>query len=348
MPPSYPDSRIRATLAVMKPHFYKTFKTHEEDVEWLLFTFAPGRVNFYGEHVDYMGGWVCPAAVEEGTHILVGRVAHFAAEDKGKPAVRFYATFNKEHCTVRDFGGTSHNKAWTTFVHGALALRLKYLGFDMTAPQLRGICMVVHGTLPMGAGMSASAAFGIALLHSINSVLLRDYVCPRRTLGRRYSILPRIKQSELIELAKQGRKIETDFCGVNVGIMDQFASALSEADKFLFLDCTNLNFQVLSLQSLVGDEWCWMLIDSMIKHDLLGETAKIYNAVRSDQEDGQNKISKVKFGGKPFTYSELVRNPSKFTADGNALSFMESCKNILTEGEYNRGTYQVAEQIRTL
>uniref|UniRef100_A0A0A9YJ32 Galactokinase n=1 Tax=Lygus hesperus TaxID=30085 RepID=A0A0A9YJ32_LYGHE len=78
MPPSYPDSRIRATLAVMKPHFYKTFKTHEEDVEWLLFTFAPGRVNFYGEHVDYMGGYVCPAGLKEGCHILVGRVKRYS------------------------------------------------------------------------------------------------------------------------------------------------------------------------------------------------------------------------------------------------------------------------------
>lgn len=202
--------------------------------------------------------------------------------------------------------------------------------------------MVVHGTLTMGAGMSASAAFGIALLLSINSILQRDYISPHRNPDRKYNILPRIATKELIEVAKQGRKIETDYCGVNVGIMDQFVSALTEADKFLFLDCTNLTFETLSLEPLLGDEYCWMLIDSMIKHDLMGDTGKFYNAVRSDQENGEKKISAQKCNNKPFTYSQLVRDPKQYVSHGDAMKFMEDCKDILTMGEYDRGTYQVA------
>lgn len=346
---SYSDARLDSVIGELAPIFRKEFGvTGDSDVEWLLFSYAPGRVNFIGEHVDYMGGWVCPAAVSDGTHIVVGRVRHLAAA-AAPPRLRYYATYTNEHfdLTSLDDSG-AHNKSWTTFVRGATAIRLRHLGVDLAAPQLRGVCMVVHGTLAMGAGMSASAAFGVALLHAIDAVVRGSYSGVSATPSRRYAIMPRLPAEDLIEIAKQGRRIEIEYCGVNVGIMDQFASALSETDKFMFLDCTNLQYETLSLQALLGDDYEWLLIDSMIKHDLLGGTGKFYNKVRSDQEDAQTKISRGKLNGAPFTFSELVRHTRTYAPDGDAMRFMRSCKHLLTQDEYERGSYQVAEQLRTL
>ncbi|AIO01884.1 galactokinase-like protein [Leishmania panamensis] len=345
---SYSDERLDSTLQTLAPIFREEFKVENDaDVEWLLFTFSPGRVNLIGEHVDYMEGWTCPAAVLEGTHILVGRVKHF--EKHPKPKLRFYATYTKEHFNMDRLGGGKHNKAWTTFVRGAVTLRLNRLGVAINDPSLSGVCMVVHGTLAMGAGMSASAAFGVALIHAINSVVTKNYQgCPTSN-GRRYSILPTMPKQELVELAKEARLIETEYCGVNVGIMDQFISALAEVDKFMFLDCKDLTFETIDMTPLLGDgEYSWMLIDSMVKHDLLGGTAQMYNAVRNDLENSQKKIGEHRYRGKPYSFSMMVRNPDQYGFDGDVEKFMSEFKPLMTPGEFERGTYQIMEQLRTL
>lgn len=345
---SYSDARLDSTIAELEPVFRKEFAVEgDADVEWLLFTFGPGRINLIGEHVDYMEGWVCPAAVLEGTHILVGRVKHL--EKEAKPKLRFYATYTKEHFDMETIGGAAHTKAWTTFVRGAVTLRLQRLGLDISDPSLRGVCMVVHGTLAMGAGMSASAAFGVALIHAVNSIVTKNYHnCPV-TAGRRYAVVPALPQQELVELAKEARRIETEYCGVNVGIMDQFISALAEADKFMFLDCKKLTFETIELTPLLGHgEYSWMLIDSMVKHDLLGGTAATYNAVRADQENSQKKIGEHRFPGKPYSFSLMVRNPKDYGFDGDVEKFMAEFKPLMTPGEFERGSYQLMEQLRTL
>ncbi|CAG9582627.1 galactokinase-like protein [Leishmania major strain Friedlin] len=345
---SYPDERLDSMLATLTPIFCEKFKVENAaDVEWRVFTFAPGRVNLIGEHVDYMEGWTCPAAVLEGTHILVGRVKHFQKE--AKPKVRFYATHTKEHFDMDHLGGCVHNKAWTTFVRGAMTLRLNRLGVAIDDASLNGVCMVVHSTLAMGAGMSASAAFGVALIHAINSVVTKSYKdCPTSS-GRRYSIVPAMPKDELMELAKEARLIETEYCGVNVGIMDQFISAFAEVDKFMFLDCKHLTFEPVDMTPLLGHgEYSWMLIDSMIKHDLLGGTAQMYNSVRIDQENAQKKIGEHRYRGKPYSFSLMVRNPEQYGFDGDVQQFMAEFKPLMTPGEFERGTYQVMEQLRTL
>ncbi|ORC92195.1 putative galactokinase-like protein [Trypanosoma theileri] len=339
---SYTDERLDETISQLKPHFMKSFNVKDEsDVEWILFTFAPGRVNFIGEHVDYMGGYVCPAAVGDGCHILVGRVAHIN-DDK----LRF-ATTRGEYFELEDLNDKSHNKAWTTFIRGAAAIRLAHHGVKLGAAPLKGLCMMILGTLEMGAGMSASASFDVALLNAFSTTITGRHLHAKTPSGRRYAILPRESHDDMIELVKQGRRIETDFCGVQIGIMDQFASAFSVANSFMVLNCTTLEYKLCDITPVTGDDACFLLIDSMIKHDLQGETAGTYNTVRSDQEDAQEKISKNVLGGRPFTFTELVRDPKKFTADGDAPAFVKSCQRFLTSGEFDRGYYNVTEQIRT-
>ncbi|EKF31667.1 galactokinase-like protein, putative [Trypanosoma cruzi marinkellei] len=341
-PLSYTDERLDKTLRQLKPLFMKAFSAHDDsDVEWILFAFAPGRVNFIGEHVDYMGGYVCPAAVGDGCHILVGRVKHIT-----DPKLRF-STTRGEYFELGHLGEKDHNKAWTTFIRGAASIRLSHHGVNLGAEPLKGICMMILGTLEMGAGMSASASFGVALLNALSTTITGRYKNPQLTPGRRYAILPREPHDDMIELVKQGRRIETEFCGVQVGIMDQFASAFSVSNKFMVLDCTALTHKLCDITPVTGNDACFLLIDSMIKHDLLGATSGTYNTVRSDQEQAQEKISKQILGGKPFTFTELVRDPHKYTATGDAVQFIKSCQKQLTRGEFERGYYNVTEQIRT-
>ncbi|CCW62118.1 unnamed protein product [Phytomonas sp. EM1] len=353
---SYPDTRLKATLGELTPIFKKAFDVKSDgDVEWMMFTFAPGRVNLIGEHVDYMHGWVCPAAVLDGTHILVGRVKHLV--DEKQPKLRFYSTIYRELFELDSINGPTTgakgDKSWKTFIRGAMTLRLKQLGIDVGAQPLRGVCMVVHGTLPLGAGMSASAAFGVSLLQTIDACATQSYkLATKPTPGRKYAILDRKPSEELIQLAKQGRQIETDFCGVNIGIMDQFVSALAEAGKFIFLDCKDLSYSICSLEHVLGSkgEYCVMLIDSMIKHELIGESANVYNTLRSDQESAEKKITEHVFGGKKtFTFTDWVRHPEAFgSCHSQAGDLMAKAKPHLTVGEFERGSYQIQEQLRTL
>ncbi|ESL09749.1 galactokinase-like protein [Trypanosoma rangeli SC58] len=341
-PTSYTDERLDETLAQMKPLFMKTFGVQgKEDVEWVLFTFAPGRVNFIGEHVDYMGGYVCPAAVGDGCHILVGRVKHFT-DDK----LRFATTLG-EYFELGNLGASQHDKAWTTFIRGAVSIRLPYHGVKLGAKPLKGLCMMILGTLEMGAGMSASASLDIALLNALSTTITGRYRNPRLTPGRRYAFLLRDSPHNLIELVKQGRRIENEFCGANVGIMDQFVSVFAVPNKFLVLDCKALTYKLCDITPVTGNDACFLLIDSMLKHELTGKTAGAYNTVRSDQEHAQEKISKHILGGKPFTFTELVHEPRKYTADGDAVGFIKSCRKCLSPSEFDRSYYNVAEQIRT-
>ncbi|ORC92094.1 galactokinase [Trypanosoma theileri] len=340
--PSYTHQRIATTIADLKPKFLKAFKLNSEnEVEWLLFTFAPGRVNFFGEHVDYMGGYVCPAALKEGCHILVGRVPKYC---DGK--LRFATEDCK--CFVLDrLGAAQHDKTWTTFVRGAATLALNHLNMPIDAPPLQGFCAISKGTLPMGSGMSASASFDVALLNAITAVATKRYEHTRYVPGMEYPRLVPTSREERITLTKQAHRIETEFCGVNVGIMDQFASIHASEGSFMALDCDTLTFTSHSMEHLLGDSACFLLINSMVRHELTGDTAGGYNTLRSDAEGAQEVVSKKKLDGGSFSFRDLARNPKKFT-DGHPVEFVESCKSHFTPGQYDRGIFNIAEQIRTL
>ncbi|EAN91288.1 putative galactokinase [Trypanosoma cruzi] len=340
--PSYSDKRIHATVSELKLKFLRTFNVvAEDDVEWLLFTFAPGRVNFFGEHVDYMGGYVCPAALKEGCHILVGRVRHLC---DGK--LRF-ATEDDECFVLDRLGQAKHDKNWRTFVRGAATLALNDLGMPIDAPELQGFCAISKGTLPMGSGMSASASFDVALLNAITTVATRRYRGKCYVPGTRFPILPPCSREERIKLTKQAHRIETEFCGVNVGIMDQFSAIHATEGSFMALDCDSLTFESHPLSYLLGDSACFLLINSMIRHELTGSTAGGYNTLRSDAEGAQAVVKKHKMNNAAFTFRDLARNPKKFTKE-DPVAFVESCRPHFTPGQYDRGIFNIAEQIRTL
>lgn len=342
MPASYPDSRIDATLALMKPKFLEVFKVEPSEVEWLLFTFAPGRVNFYGEHTDYMGGYVCPGGLREGCHILVGRVAKY------KDAKLRFGTTKGQYFELASIEEGSHNKDWATFARGAACIMLNDLKKKLTDPELQGMCLISHGTLPMGSGMSASASYDVALLNAIRSVALATYKAAPQTDPHHYPELHRGSREDKIKLTKQALLIETKYCGVNVGIMDQFSCVHATKGKFMALDCDTLTFENHDIGNITGPDACFLLINSMVKHELTAaDHGSGYNAIRADIEGAEAAVSKMKLDGKPFKFCHIARNPEKFTT-GDPVQFVAECKTAMTPSQYARGVFNVAEQIRTI
>ncbi|CAD2216760.1 galactokinase [Angomonas deanei] len=346
---SFTDEQLKGKIDALAPVFKEKFNVADEsDVEWLLFSFAPGRINLIGEHVDYMGGWVCPAALVNGTYILVGRVKHLKKEQPAK--LRFYSSQYREYFELSDTGpGAGKRVEWTNYVRGAVTLRLNYLGISIDHRTLRGVCMLIHGDVPMGAGLGTSASFGVALINALSAVVIEDY--KRDSLlgtKRKYKVLPRLPQKERVMVAKQAQAVEELYCGVKVGIMGQFSAAMSDRDSFMILDCSSLTYQTYPFGPLVGNDHCFLIIDSHVRHDLLGKTKEVFNAVRSDQENAQKKISANLCKGEVFTLTDLVRSPYNYTTDGNVTQFLRQCKFFLTESEFLRSLYQVEEQRRTI
>jgi len=173
---------------------------------------APGRVNLIGEHTDYNEGFVLPAAITRETRMLVaprddGRV-QLSALDLGRQT-----TFDLADGTVTP----SREERWSNYVRGVAAGLLK-AGY-----RLRGMDVLMQGDVPIGAGLSSSAAVEMAAVQAFSAV--SDLTVPPE------------------QAARIGQQAEHAFVGTNCGLMDQLASALGQPDHVLLIDCRDLSFQ---------------------------------------------------------------------------------------------------------
>jgi galactokinase len=165
---------------------------------------SPGRVNLIGEHTDYNGGWVLPAAIDLGTDVLArrrgDRELHVTSSTLGETDV---ASLDDPRPT----GGSS----WARYVRGAAAL------LQATGADLPGCDVLVGGDLPLGAGLSSSASVTLGVLTTFTALAGTDV--------------------DLVELARLGQRVENEVVGVASGIMDQLAVACGRAGHALLIDC---------------------------------------------------------------------------------------------------------------
>jgi galactokinase len=173
---------------------------------------APGRVNLIGEHTDYNEGFVLPAAITRETRMLVaprddGRV-HLSALDLDRQT-----TFDLADGTV----SPSREERWSNYVRGVAA------GLLQAGYRLRGMDALMQGDVPIGAGLSSSAAVEMAAVQAFSAV--GDLTVPPE------------------KAARIGQQAEHAFVGTNCGLMDQLASALGQPDHVLLIDCRDLSFQ---------------------------------------------------------------------------------------------------------
>ena len=217
-----------------------------------LLSTAPGRINLLGEHVDYLGGRVLPAAIDRGITVM-GR----PAED-GLLRV-LSVDFGERIVWDREITSRAAPGSWQTYLWGVLR-ELAALGVPWT-----GATLVIAGDVPRGAGLSSSAALEVALLGWFSAAAGRAI--------------------EGAELARLARKVENDQVGTACGIMDPFVSVHGQAGLVLDLDCATLRYR--TFRADLPDHG-WILINSMVEHDLGDQ----YNRIRSELESAEQKLAR--------------------------------------------------------
>src|SRR5436305_5679010 len=223
----------------LKQEFRKLYGSHPQVFR------APGRVNLIGEHTDYNEGFVMPAAIDFSTWAAV--------------ASRSDSTFNlrshsfSEPLSFNLSDGLQPRHDWSDYALGVID-QIKHSG-----QRLSGADILIHGEVPVGAGLSSSAAIevavGLALLTSSGESVDRT------------------------QLALLCQRAENDFVGMRCGIMDQFVSCNGKSNHALMLDCRSLGFELLPLPSTTRMVIC----NSMVKHQL---AAGEYNQRRAACEEG--------------------------------------------------------------
>ncbi|MHA1775380.1 MAG: galactokinase [Promethearchaeia archaeon] len=177
-----------------------------------IIVFAPGRVNLIGEHTDYSEGFVLPIAIDMGITVALSiipdsEVVAVYSIDYDKKIVAMYSDFNRSQET------------WFNYPMGVAKI-LKNQGYN-----IGGLRITFTGNIPQGAGLSSSAALEAAVALGIKNLFNLD-------ISRK-------------DLAKICQKAEHEIIGVQCGIMDQYISLLAEKDKYMFLDCRSLDYEMI-------------------------------------------------------------------------------------------------------
>jgi galactokinase len=231
----------------MKESFFKVFgqrATESSD--------APGRVNLIGEHTDYNGGFVLPTAIPQTTHIELAlrndNKVHIVSSDIGPNG--------DEHSYILGQERPLHR--WFDYFEGVTWL-LQKRGYS-----LRGFDARISSHVPMGAGLSSSAALLVAMFR----VLRTSFQLPLSD----------------VEIALMSQSVENEFVGAQVGIMDQMASSLAERGTALFLDTRDLNYQKIVLPE---DKVEMFIINSGVRHS---HSDGGYNTRRKECEEASARL----------------------------------------------------------
>lgn len=193
---------------------------------------SPGRVNIIGEHADYNNGFVLPAAIDKAAYLAVSlrddNEIHLTAIDLNE-------TFSTTVDELKPIG----NISWPNYILGAAAQFLKH---NISLP---GFNAVLTSDIPIGAGLSSSAAVECATVFALNHLLQTNI--------------------ERVEMVTMAQKAEHEYAGVKCGIMDQFASMMGKTNQVIKLDCRSLEFEYVPFKL---DGIKIVLLNTNVKHSL--------------------------------------------------------------------------------
>lgn len=255
-----------------------------------IFYASAGRINLIGEHTDYNGGFVFPGAIDK--YIIT------AININGTDKVRLYSVDMDQYT---EFGLREEDKPaeqWACYVFGVCREVIKR-GFEV-----KGFDAVFAGNVPLGAGLSSSAALESCFAYALNDLFNDNKI-------------------SIFELALIGQSTEHNYCGVNCGIMDQFASVFGKKDCLMRLDCRSLEFKYFPFKP-VG--YKLVLVNSQVKHELVDSP---YNKRRESCE----RVAKT-------LGVETLRD-----AD---MSMLEAAKDQISDEDYKRAVYVIGEKQRVL
>ena len=257
---------------------------------------SPGRINLIGEHTDYNGGFVFPGAIDKG----------MIAEIKlnGTDKVR---AFSVDLIDYAEFGLNEEDApkaSWARYIFGVCREIIKRGG------KISGFDTVFAGDVPLGAGMSSSAALESTYAFALNDLFSLNI--------------------DKFELAKIGQSTEHNYVGVNCGIMDQFASVFGKAGSLIRLDCRSLEYKYFPFNPEAAG-YKLVLLDSVVKHEL---ASSAYNKRRQSCEHVVAAIKK--------------RHPEvEFLRDAT-MEMLAEVKAEVSEEDYMRAEYVIEEVQRVL
>ncbi|OAV73414.1 Galactokinase [Bacteroidales bacterium Barb6] len=255
---------------------------------------SPGRINLIGEHTDYNGGFVFPGAIDKG----------MIAEIKlnGTDKVRAFSVDLNSCAEFGLEGGDAPSESWAKYIFGVCREIGKRGG------KIGGFDTVFAGDVPLGAGMSSSAALESTYAFALNELF---------GLG-----------IDKFELAKIGQSTEHNYVGVKCGIMDQFASIFGKKDSLIRLDCRSLEYKYFPFNP---EGYKLVLLDSVVKHEL---ASSAYNKRRQSCETAAAAIRR--------------RHPEvEFLRDAT-LEMLNETKAEISGEDFLRAKYVIEEVQRVL
>ena len=255
---------------------------------------SPGRINLIGEHTDYNGGFVFPGAIDKGIYAAI--------QANGGDKVRVYSL---DYEAMSEFGMREDDlpqEAWARYIFGVVR-EIQKRGY-----RINGFDAVFAGDVPLGAGMSSSAALESTFAYAINDIY---------RLG-----------IEKMELARIGQATEHNYCGVKCGIMDQFASIFGKEGHLIRLNCATMEYEYFPFHP---EGYKVVLLDTCVKHEL---ASSAYNKRRESCENVCAHITKR-------------HNDVKFLSDAT-MDMLEEVREEISEEDYMRAKYVIGEKQRVL
>lgn len=216
-----------------------------------LYTSA-GRINLIGEHTDYNGGFVFPGAIDK---VIM---AEIRPNDSEK--VNLYSVDLNDSASFGLNEADAPSQQWARYIFGVCRETIKRGG------SVKGFDAVFAGNVPLGAGLSSSAALESCFAFAVNDLFNDNKI-------------------DKFELAKIGQSTEHNYCGVKCGIMDQFASVFGKKDCLIRLDCRSLEYEYFPFKI---DGYKLVLVDSVVKHELVDSP---YNKRRESCERVAARLS---------------------------------------------------------
>ncbi len=276
------------TIEELKSLFYQRFGN-----EGVVYT-SPGRINLIGEHTDYNGGFVFPGAIDASMYACIRL--------NGTDKVRAYSIDKEDY---QEFGLNEEDlpkQHWAKYLFGVCREIIKR-GY-----QLQGFDTVFFGNVPIGAGMSSSAALESTYAFALNDML---------SLG-----------IDKFELARIGQATEHNYVGVKCGIMDQFASLFGKKGHLMRLNCATMEFEYYPFNPL---GYKVVLLDTLVKHEL---ASSAYNRRRESCENACAHIA--------------AKHPEvKYLSDAT-MEMLNAVKDEISAEDYMRAEYVIGEKQRVL
>ena len=251
---------------------------------------SAGRINLIGEHTDYNGGFVFPGAIDK---VIMAEI-----RPNDTDTVRVFSIDIDEYTEFGLNEADAPKQSWARYIFGVCREILKRGG------NVHGFDAVFAGNVPLGAGLSSSAALESCFAFAINDLFNNN-------------------QIDKFELARIGQSTEHNYCGVNCGIMDQFASVMGKAGHHMRLDCRSMEFEYFPF---CPENHSLVLIDSRVKHELADSP---YNKRRASCERVAKRLG-----------IETLRD-----AD---MDMLNAIKTDITAEDYFRAKFVIEEKERVL